>query len=331
MANIFTRRFALILAAASSVLLFSACITFYHSKVSISLSKGNYLRGEEIVATINGITEKMDNDKAVLAVYPANAGHGDRLDYAYLHVGDNQVALSTPSRAGAYELRFYSEVPANDDALAAKLPFTVNGDVKVSMTLDKTSYKRGEEIIATLDGVTSRMNKDSAFLAIYPAGGVHNSGYFYASYASIGNDRVEFSTPPETGNYEMRLYRKGTADEDTLALSLPFTVSGDVKVTMKLNKKTYTPDEKIFVGLTGITKRMNKDGASLVICKEGAGHGNSFVSAFQVAAGNSEKTLHAPDEAGYYEVRLYRKDSPRSAATLAATLPFTVKRAPQRR
>ncbi|MDR1463097.1 MAG: hypothetical protein LBI68_08190 [Azoarcus sp.] len=329
MANIFARRFALILAA-SSVLLFSACRTLY-SNVSIGLDKSNYLRGEEIVVTIDGVTERMDNNKATLAIYAAGSGHGDRLDYAYLHVGDNQVLLPTPSRAGAYELRLYSKVPANDDTLAAKLPFTVNGDTEVSMSLDKTSYKRGEEIIATLDGVTSRMNKDSAFLAIYPAGGVHDSGYFYASYANIGEDRVEFSTPPEAGNYELRFYRKAKADEDTLALSLPFTVSGDVKISMKLNKKTYTQYEKIFVKLTGITNRMNKDGAFLVIYDEGAGHGNNFASVSQPAAGDSETTLYAPDESGTYEVRLYRKDSPRSAATLAATIPFTVKRVEPRR
>ncbi|MDR1227778.1 MAG: hypothetical protein LBK55_01970 [Azoarcus sp.] len=343
MANILARRLAPTLVAASALFL-SACGTFFYSKVSIGLDKSRYLRGEEIVVTIDGITARMANDKAILATYAAGAGHGSRLDYVYLHAGDGppsgadaavhragKVTLPTPSRIGAYELRFYSKTPPGDDTLVARLPFTVDGNVDVSLILDKAAYARGEEIIATLDGVTPRMHEDGAFLAIYPAGGIHESGYFYPSRAVAGDNRVEFSTPPETGAYELRFYRKAAANEDNLAASVPFPVDGDVRVTMKLDKKVYAQDEKIAVKLTGITDRMSKDGAFLIIYEEKGGHSDNFAPVFRPAAGDGTAELRAPDESGNYEVRLYRKSSPRNGSTLAATLPFTVKRTAQRR
>ncbi|MDR2092145.1 MAG: hypothetical protein LBP58_02350 [Azoarcus sp.] len=328
MTHLLARRLALTLLAAS-VLLVSACGTLFSSEVTISLDKGRYLRGEEIVATLVGVTERLDNDKAFLGIYVPGSGHDERLEYVYLHAGESQVAFSAPARQGNYELRFYQKAPPSQDALRGSLPFVVDGDVDVTLALDKTVYARGEEITATLNGVTERMNKDGATLAIYRAGGVHGSGYFYESRVDTGISLVEFSTPPETGAYEIRFYRKPPANDDTLAISVPFTVEGEVKVTVKLDKKTYAGGEEIGVTLNGVTDRMRKDGAFLAIYEAGTGHNENISDLTPLPAGNRELLFHAPHESGSYEIRFYRKDSPKNNATLATTVPFTVKRIPQ--
>ncbi|MDR0703235.1 MAG: hypothetical protein LBF61_12710 [Azoarcus sp.] len=330
MTHTLARRLALTLLTAS-VFLVSACGTFFSTEVTIALDKGSYLRGEEIIATVKGITENIDNDKAFLGIYAPGARHEERLDHVYLHAGESQVALSTPSRQGSYELRFYHKAPASEKTLSGKLPFVVNGDIDVTLALDKTVYARGEEITATLTGVTERMNKDDAALFLYPAGGVHDSGYFYGSRANIGDSQVEFSTPPETGVYEIRFYRKTPSNDDTLAASVPFTVEGEVKVTVKLDKKTYAGGEKIGVTLDGATRRMKKDGAFLAIYEAGTGHNENITDLYPLPAGNRELLFRAPHESGAYEIRFYRKDNPKNDATLATTVPFTVKRVTQRR
>ncbi|MDR0716775.1 MAG: hypothetical protein LBF50_05080 [Azoarcus sp.] len=292
------------------------------------MDKNSYLRGEEIVATVAGFTKEMEQNNAFLAIYPANAGHDAKADQTYLHVADDsQIMLSTPNQHGSYEVRFYRKSPASADALVGKAPFTVDGDVEVSLALDKATYARGEEIVATLGGVTERMQKDSAFVGLYRVGG----GSYGNHNVHTDDSNIEFSTPPETGAYELRLYRKSRESDDTLAASVPFTVDGEVKVTLALDKKIYTRDDEIVAKLTGITRRMKKDGAFLAIYEAQAEHGDNAIAVFQPVAGDSEAEIDAPHRSGSYEIRLYRKDFPKNDATLAATVPFTVKHTPRRR
>lgn len=314
--------------AASAVLFLTACETPTTGQVSITLDKSTYLRGEEIIVTVAGATEKLKKDGATLGAYEVDAGHDNSDNDAYFHADDETVALSTPSRPGSHEVRFYSKIGKKDDGtLLARAPFTVNGDVAVSVTLDKETYARGEEIVVTLAGITKRMNQDSAVLTIHAADSAPGDDVTYGSSPVVaGESTVEFTTPLQTGSYEARLYRKRDQNADTLAARVPFTVSGEVNVTMKLDKKTYTRGEEIVAALAGVTGRMKKDGAFVGIYEAKAGHDAAASSFYNPVAGDSEVELTAPDRSGSYEVRIYRRGDIKNDATLAARTPFTVKR-----
>jgi len=95
------------------------------ANATVSLGKV-YAPGEAIVVATNGITKRMVQDKAFVAIYKAGSAHGEPGTYAYPQEGDGQVQLAAPKEAGAYEIRLYKKDGEYTSAsFTSKVPFNV--------------------------------------------------------------------------------------------------------------------------------------------------------------------------------------------------------------
>ena len=95
----------------------------------ISLDKAAYTAMETITVTYSGITQKMINSNAVVAIIdkanPINSYGANKVS-----LGSGTITTSAPNRNGEFEMRLYS-VSVNNahtaDSLVMSVPFTVSG------------------------------------------------------------------------------------------------------------------------------------------------------------------------------------------------------------
>ena len=209
--------------------------------------------------------------------------------------------------------------------LALCLPFLSQAAFAAGLYLNKTDYKAGETIIVTTTRVTEQMQSDSAWVGIYRKGATHND-YGKYDYIKAGTNRVALKAPPEHGLYEVRMYKQSRPYDDTTFVGrASFQVGGVVpptNATVSLGK-VYAPGEAIVVATTGITKRMVQDKAFVAIYKAGSAHGEPGTYAYP-QEGDGQVQLAAPQEAGAYEIRLYKKDGEYTSASFTSKVPFNV-------
>lgn len=208
------------------------------------------------------------------------------------------------------------------------------------ISLDKTVYEPNEKIIVTVTGITNQMEDDSAFVAIYQRGADHNDWGDEYYYPSAGSSTLTFEAPDEAGGYEIRLYRTDDLDDVSLVMKAQFTVrqpgnqnpntsapvstaqqSGSVYLI--LDKTIYTLDEDITVTAYGITETMIDESAWMCVYEIGASSDELNYDWANLDDGVNQYVLTAPDEAGTYEVRLF-KDASSMAESFVMAVTFTV-------
>jgi predicted amidophosphoribosyltransferase len=92
---------------------------------SISLDKERYDEDGEILVSIKGISQKMIENNAFIAIYRANSDHNAYMDYKYPPPADSTMNFVTPEN-GEYEMRLYSaDGNYSDETFVTSVPFTV--------------------------------------------------------------------------------------------------------------------------------------------------------------------------------------------------------------
>ncbi|MDR2546265.1 MAG: hypothetical protein LBC96_01980 [Lachnospiraceae bacterium] len=128
-----------------------------------------------------------------------------------------------------------SSTPATPPlTLSAPPAQTMPDFTDVSISLDKSSYEFGENIVVSLSGITEQMVGGSAFVQIVYAGASHDELYG-GGKSGIGRNTGSFTitlTAPLAGSYEMRLYTyvlqpDGSTNVFTFVKSVPFTTTGE--------------------------------------------------------------------------------------------------------
>jgi len=197
------------------------------AEATVTPDKDTYKEGDQITVSVTGITEKMQSESAFVAIYKAGADHNDWGAYKYPQPGDSDLTFDTQIDGGDYEIRLYSREGQYDDTtMIAKAEIKVEGptDDDVEIELDKESYDPGEQITATVKGISGAMQSDRAFVGVYKAGAGHGEWGDYL-YPSAGESQQVFTAPTEIGDFELRLYRKdGQYDDSTLVKSTSFSV-----------------------------------------------------------------------------------------------------------
>ena len=197
------------------------------------------------------------------------------------------------------------------------------GDQWIQM--EKSNFDPNEEFTVTVSGITAQMVADDAYVSIYRKGAAHTEYQEWHRPEQPGTSRLEFTAPVESGDYEMRLYRRDyTYQAEDLVTAVPFTIGAVTRVgTISLNKTAYTADEQITVTVTGITAQMVTTMAFVAIYEKGGPHGEYIVWE-HVTQGNSTLTFRAPDKNGEFEMRLYSTDHLYTDETFVMSVPFTV-------
>lgn len=93
--------------------------------------------------------------------------------------------------------------------------------------------------------------------------------------------------------------------------------------TISLEKSLYSPNEKMFVTVKGITQQMVEDEAYVSIYKKDAGH-EEYLEWGRPEEGDSQMEFEAPSVPGSYEMRLYRRDHEYTDETFVMSVPFQV-------
>ncbi|MCL2350989.1 MAG: S-layer homology domain-containing protein [Firmicutes bacterium] len=217
-------------------------------------------------------------------------------------------------------------------ALAAALAAVIGaaaschgGAVSGSLKLDKDSYGPNEKITVSVAGITEKMANDKAFVAIYAKDAVCNA-WGESQRPAAGSGVLDFTSPAEAGNYEMRLYRTGSFDggRPTFVASVPFVVNQSAAAgSITLDAASYAAGSAITVKYSGITGRMAANGAFAAIYAKGAGH-YAGGARYALPQGDGAITLAAPKEAGEYEVRLYGANLLSADESPVMTVPFSV-------
>lgn len=192
-----------------------------------------------------------------------------------------------------------------------------------SLSLDRTTYMPGEDIIVTYSGITQQMVDDEAYVSIYKAGAKH-SEYMNWDRPEIGSGQLKLEAPAMLGSYEMRLYNEDHKfTDDTFVMSVSFTVSMQKQGKISLEKSAYQAQQEIPVTVTEITREMEQTGAFVAIYKKGAKH-DQYGAYQYVKPESSVVKVTAPNENGEFEMRLYSIDHNYSDESFVMSVPLTL-------
>lgn len=192
-----------------------------------------------------------------------------------------------------------------------------------SVSINKTIYAPNEVINIKVSGITEQMIEDEAYVSVYQKGAAHDQ-YMNWTYLEAGTSEVELEAPPETGPYEIRLYKiDHVYNDESLVMSIPFTVSIKSQGEISLEKDAYIAQQEISVTVKDITQDMEKANAYVTVSKKGAKH-NEYGTYQYVKAGNSVIEIPAPNLNGEFEMRLYSIDHNYTEEAFVMSVPFTL-------
>ncbi|MCL2637856.1 MAG: dockerin type I domain-containing protein [Oscillospiraceae bacterium] len=95
----------------------------------------------------------------------------------------------------------------------------------ITVTLNKPIYERGEAIQVTVSGMTQREVNLGAALAMYNEGALHRDNLLTRTPPS-GTQTIEIAAPTHNGVFEMRLYSSVPYSDESILLTITFSVGG---------------------------------------------------------------------------------------------------------
>ncbi len=199
--------------------------------VSLSVTKTLFAPEEPIVVSYSGVTQWLVDHNAWICVSDRYSGSDNyKGGYKKPEVGSGTVTLTAPFDEGDYELRFYDGYNANDLNLVKVLtiPFTVKHSEltkNVSLSVPKTNYAPGEDIVVSYSGVTQWLVDHNAWICVsdrYSGADNYKSGY---KKPGVGSGTVTLTAPKESGTYELRFYDGYSASDLNLASQLTIVIT----------------------------------------------------------------------------------------------------------
>jgi len=190
----------------------------------IQMEKSNYDPNEEFEVTVSGIDAGWLVNWAKVGIYPrgADAGAGGQ-DHQITEAPTETFRFCADPESGDYEVRLYSN--GYEFEIFTSVPFTVGRVAQVgNIALDRTAYTAFTPITVTVTGITEQMVTSRAFVGIYKGSVLYRNYGF--DYVGLGSSTKTFTAPNENGNFEMRLYSVDGDYDNSLVMSVPFTVSG---------------------------------------------------------------------------------------------------------
>jgi len=219
---------------------FVMAVPFIVDGSSLSLEFGSvFAPGETIRVTSVDIPHNLNNGR--LRLVRAGAPHSSGIWSPILRRGTNVHEFSGMLYDGEYELRMYRNSSTNENSFIRAFPFTICSS-SISITLDRTNYASGETIRITPVGIPSNMN--NARVRLVRAGAPHSSG-IWSGTVRANTTVLEASRRLDDGNYEMRLYRNSSTNENSFIMAVPFTVGAATPVATP--RPTPPPENGIYV------------------------------------------------------------------------------------
>lgn len=302
----------------------------------------------QVMVTVTGVTQAEENYKAAVHLCTPNQSHKESIRTQRVYVkgtgfyGDNTLWFSVPG-VGNYELRLYSDGEFPSAAsLVTKIPLEVTNESVSDMvlSLNKNSYNIGEDIIATVSGITQADVNTDAAVNLRKANTPGMEFITQKLITGTGTQTLTFTNNLDWGSYEAMLALDGaTPDASSLVMRVQFSVGiressnkdpaqelYDRLKGMKFTKKYFTPGEWVTVDkVVSINPAdLKSSGVGVFLCMAGQPHGE-FVENINLNKLNGDVlSLSAPEMGGDYELRFYSNSLVPSAETLLEAIPFNV-------
>ena len=199
--------------------------------VELKVTKTLYAPEEPIVVSCSGVTQWLADHSAWICVSDRNAPATNyKSGWKEPAVGSGTVTLYAPFDEGEYELRFYDSSAANDLDLVARLtiPFTVKHSEltkTVSISVAKTSFAPGEDIVVSYSGVTQWLADHSAWICVSDRNAPANNYKSGWKEPAVGSGSVILTAPSDPGTYELRFYDGSSANDLNLASRLTIVIT----------------------------------------------------------------------------------------------------------
>ncbi|MDR2865791.1 MAG: zinc ribbon domain-containing protein [Methanomassiliicoccaceae archaeon] len=99
------------------------------SPLSIILDKKVCSPNTETIFTVNGVSKKMEHNRAFLGLYRVGADNSSYVTWQSLQAGDNQVSMYLSEETGDFELRLFriDNGEYNESDIVARAKFSVKG------------------------------------------------------------------------------------------------------------------------------------------------------------------------------------------------------------
>jgi len=194
------------------------------STVTVLINE-NYAPGEPIIITPSGITLGLINN-AWIGIFTPGAPHGSgpgRIWTSTIRSATTTIEYTGTLNDGAYEMRLFRRSAADSESHVITIPFvTDSSSVNVSIN---ERYAPGEPIIITPSGVTFGLI-NNAWIGIFTPEAPHGSGSgrVWTNTIRSATAPIEFTGTLDDGNYELRLFRRSAADNESHIMTIPFVV-----------------------------------------------------------------------------------------------------------
>lgn len=182
---------------------------------SLELSKLTFNPGEKIILNFYAPANLPEN--AWIGIIPSHVAHGneaenDKYDLTYQYLKNRTsgyMEFIAPSEPGNYDFRMHDT--DNNGKEIASISFTVGISGEGKLTLERSSFARGETIL-----VHFRASSDfaeNAWVGIIPSNVAHGSeaendrydiAYQYLKKATSGT--LTFTAPNQPGSYDFRMF-----------------------------------------------------------------------------------------------------------------------------
>jgi hypothetical protein len=270
------------------------------SNPTLTLDKTQFTPGEKITVYFTSPATYPEN--AWVGMFPANIQHGsealnDQHELAYQYLSkktSGTLTFNAPAKDGNYDFRMHDTDDNGKEV--AQIAFVVLPKQQIPvLTLNKTEYLPGEEIVVTFSGFAGNA-KD--WIAVATVGSADNA---YITYKFLEGKKSGSITLPAqgAGSYEVRGYFN---NEYTVKVKTTFKViPPEVTAKVICTKSVFAPTEDVVIDFSGFPGNA-KDW--IAIAKTGTAD-NSYTTYKFLEGKTSGRIILPAQVAGNYEIRGY--------------------------
>ena len=294
----------------------------------LSLKKSIYEPGEKIMLDFTASTKYPD--RSWIGMFNASLTHGTvaevnnkELAYEYLRGKSSGIfEFTAPQEEGKYDFRI---LETSNGREVATLQFKVRVNREVAgLKIEKATYEPREKIM--LNFTASAEYPDKSWIGMFNASLAHgtvaevnNKELAYEYLYGKSSGLFEFTAPQKEGEYDFRILETSNGLE---VATLQFKVRVNRgNTSLKINKATYEPGEKIMLNFTASAQYRDKSWIGMF--NASLAHGtvaevNNKELAYEYLQGKSSGLFEftAPQKEGEYDFRMLETSSGLEVATL---------------
>lgn len=186
---------------------------------TFTLNAKSFVVGDPIEIKFGKPVSSKTGDQAWITVSEAGSPQSSYGEWEYVTDGANSASLKAPKKAGAYEVRIHTNFPSKSYNVRYAVPITVTEQpvdpsdptqgvtppAKQRFTLDKTTFKHGEPIVAKFGMKMKALPNERFWITVVEAD-KPNDAYGGYEYVQADARKVTITAPGQPGDYEVRLH-----------------------------------------------------------------------------------------------------------------------------